>query len=51
MSNNIMEVLVNIPAEHERNIYGQFDEHVKLIERAYNVTIISRDGSLNTGNT
>lgn len=46
MSNNIMEVLVNIPAEHERNIYGQFDEHVKLIERAYNVTIISRDGSL-----
>ena len=34
------------PAEHEINVFGQFDEYVKKIERALNVTIISRDGKL-----
>ena len=33
-------------AEHEKNVFGQFDEYVKKIERALNVTIISRDGKL-----
>ena len=27
-------------------MFGQFDEHLKLIERTLNVTLISRDGSL-----
>jgi len=44
--NNIIEALVNIPADHERNIFGQFDEHIKKIERTLNVTLISRDGVL-----
>jgi len=44
--NNIIEALVNIPAEHERNVFGQFDEHIKKIERTLNVTLISRDGVL-----
>lgn len=44
--NNIIEALINIPAEHEKNIFGQFDEHIKKIERTLNVTLVSRDGVL-----
>ena len=46
MSNNIVEVRMDLPAEHEKNIFGQFDEHIKLIERTLNVTLIARDGVL-----
>ena len=41
-----MEVILNIPAEHERNIFGQFDAYLKKIERTLNVSVVSRDGSL-----
>ena len=37
---------MDFQAEHEKNVFGQFDEYVKKIERALNVTIISRDGKL-----
>ena len=37
---------MDFPAEHEKNVFGQFDEYLKKIERALNVTIISRDGKL-----
>ena len=37
---------MDFPAEHEKIVFGQFDEYVKKIERALNVTIISRDGKL-----
>lgn len=37
---------MDFPAEHEKNVFGQFDEYVKKIERSLNVTIISRDGKL-----
>ena len=43
---NIVEALVDLPVEHERNVFGQFDEHIKIIERTLNVTLISRDGHL-----
>ena len=46
MANSIIEQLIEIPAEHERNIFGQFDEHIKKIERTLQVTLISRDGVL-----
>lgn len=46
MSNNIMELLADLPAELERNVFGQFDEHLKLIERTLNVTLIAREGVL-----
>lgn len=26
---NICEEKMELPAEHERNVFGQFDEHVK----------------------
>lgn len=43
---SIIEAITEIPAEHERNVFGQFDQHIKKIERAFNVSMISRDGSL-----
>lgn len=46
MSNSIIELQMELPVEHERNVFGQFDEHLKVIERALNVTVISRDGHL-----
>lgn len=44
--NGIVEMSLDIPAEHAGNIFGQFDENIKKIERTLNVTLISRDGSL-----
>jgi phosphate starvation-inducible PhoH-like protein len=41
---SFIEAEIEIPAEHERNIFGQFDEHVKSIEKTLNVNIIERDG-------
>ncbi|MDO4557013.1 MAG: PhoH family protein, partial [Lachnospiraceae bacterium] len=46
MSNGIVELQIDIPVEHEKNVFGQFDEHLKSIERTLNVTLISRDGHL-----
>ena len=46
MAGNIIELHTEVPAELEANIFGQFDEHLKLIERTLNVTVISRDGIL-----
>lgn len=46
MAARIIEQLIEIPAEHERNIFGQFDEHIKKIERTLQVTLISRDSIL-----
>ena len=42
----ITETLIDIPAEHERNVCGQFDAYVKKIEKTLRVTLISRDGSI-----
>ncbi len=43
---SLTETLIDIPAEHERNVCGQFDGFLKKIERTLNVTMISRDGAL-----
>lgn len=41
---SIVEKIIEIPAEHQTNIYGQFDEYAKKIEHTFHVTLISRDG-------
>ena len=46
MAGNIIELHIEVPADLESNVFGQFDEHLKLIERTLNVTVISRDGIL-----
>jgi phosphate starvation-inducible PhoH-like protein len=43
---DIEEILIDIPAEHEGNVFGQFDSYVKKIEKALKVSVISRDGSV-----
>ena len=43
---SIIETVVTIPASLEANIFGQFDQHVKRIEKILNVTIISREGNI-----
>ena len=40
---SIMEEFIEIPAEHESNIFGQFDAYAKKIERTLHVTFIVRD--------
>lgn len=41
-----VESLINIPSEHCSNIFGQFDEYAKTIEKTLNVTIIVRDSAV-----
>lgn len=43
---SIVETTIDIPVEHEKNIFGQFDAFLKIIERSLNVTIVSRNGEL-----
>ncbi len=43
---SIMENMIDIPAEHEKNVCGQFDAYLKKIERSLHVTMVSRDGAL-----
>lgn len=42
----MMEAIIDIPAEHESNVFGQFDMHVKKIERTLHVTLIARGESI-----
>lgn len=43
---SLLEIKIDIPAEHEKNIFGQFDEYVKIIEKALNITVIARNGEV-----
>ena len=43
---SIVETIASVPVELEKNIFGQFDQYTKKIERAFHVTIVSRDGEL-----
>lgn len=45
---SIIETMIDIPMEHERNVCGQFDAYLKKIERTLHVTMITRDGALKT---
>ena len=42
----ILETMIDIPAEHEKNVFGQFDILAKKIERALHVTLIARNGKV-----
>lgn len=43
---SILEHIMEIPASHESNVFGQFDAYAKKIERTLHVTLIARDGSV-----
>ena len=42
---SLSELMIDIPAEHEMNVFGQFDAYVKKLERTFHVTLIARDGT------
>lgn len=42
----LMEAVIDIPAEHESNVFGQFDAYAKKIERTLHVTLIARGESM-----
>ena len=43
---SVIESIIDIPAEYEKKVFGQFDFNIKKIERTLHVTIISRDNEL-----
>ena len=43
---SIIETMIDIPAEHEKNVCGQFDSYLKKIEWTLHVTMVSRDGAI-----
>lgn len=43
---SVIETIIDIPAEHEKNVCGQFDSYLKKIEKTLHVTMIGRDGAL-----
>ena len=46
MNAGIIEEQIELPGEHERNVFGQFDQNIKKIERTLQVSFVSRDGNL-----
>ena len=42
----MIETTVDIPAEHQANVFGQFDAFAKKIERTLHVTLIARDDTV-----
>ncbi len=43
---SIAEELLEIPVEHGKNVFGQFDAYAKKIERSLHVTLIARDSQV-----
>ena len=43
---NKNELIIEVPAEHMRNIFGMYDSHIKKIENDFEVSIVDRDGGL-----
>jgi len=38
--------MIDIPSDHQQNVYGQFDRNLKKIERTLHVTMLERDGEI-----
>lgn len=43
---SIVELMMELPVEHSKNIFGQFDAYARLIERNLGVTLIVREDKL-----
>jgi len=42
----IVEISINLPVQAEKEIFGQFDSYIKIIERALNVTVVARNDAV-----
>lgn len=40
-----VEITVDIPDQYEKSIFGEYDSHIKLIEKTFGITILMRDGA------
>ena len=43
---SITETMIDVPADHARNVFGQYDIFIKKIQRTLNVTVIVRDNMM-----
>ena len=43
---SLTEIVIDIPTVHEKNVFGDFDAYVKIIEKTLNVTVIARNGEI-----
>ena len=43
---NLTETIIDIPVEHEKNIFGGVDAYAKIIEKTLNVTIVNRNNDI-----
>lgn len=43
---SVIETMIDIPVQHEKNVCGQLDAYLKKIERTLHVTMIARDGEI-----
>ncbi len=41
---SVIEKIIAIPAEHEKNIFGELDSFLTKLEQTYHVTTVERDG-------
>ena len=41
-----IEKIINIPGTHMSNVFGQFDSHLKVIEKALSVDVVVRGESV-----
>ena len=37
---------VKVPAKDQQNVFGQFDSHMKKLERQFGVAIVDRNGEM-----
>ena len=43
--------VIHVPASDQQNVFGQFDNHIKKLERQLKVAIIDRNGELRISGT
>ena len=43
---SIIETIIDVPVEHQKNVFGQFDYFMKKIERSLHVSMIVREDSI-----
>lgn len=43
---SVIETVTDIPAEHERNVFGQLDYYIKKMEKALHVSVVVRNGTV-----
>lgn len=43
---SISEIVMELPTEHEKNVFGQLDSFAKKLERTLHITLIARDSEI-----